>query len=365
MDLDRLIRTSIEIQSIPSPTFQEQEKGDFMSSRFRALKLPLVEKDEIGNVYARLGGKGLPPVIVSAHLDTVFPLDTPLGHKVSHGRITGPGIGDNAIALAALLELAVDLKDGELPGEVWLVANVGEEGMGNLSGIKHVVRRFGPGVSAYIVIEGMALGYIYHRGVPVRRFLVQVNTEGGHAWIHSGRISAVHTLCRIGSAVSQIPLPESPKTILNIGRIAGGTSVNSIADEAWFEIDLRSESEDTINLVEEALRTTCGGFSHPGCEVVIQQIGERPSGGIPADHPLVQTAKEALTQAGIGEHILESGSTDANFPLSLGYPCVCVGITNGGGAHSRDEYIELSLIPTGYGALRHLIEQAFNLGEAQ
>lgn len=355
MNLRRLLAEAIAIQSIPSPTFKEAQRAQYMFRAFNELALSDVEVDEIGNVYGRLPGGDTSPLIITAHMDTVFPEDTPLSHTLGEDRIFGPGIGDNSIALAVLLEVARDLVEHDLQADIWLVANVGEEGLGNLRGMNQIVDRFGGSVTGYLVLEGMALGHIYNEALPVRRFRITTTAPGGHAWIHHERPSAIHVACRIGHQLTTILLPADPKSILNIGWIEGGTSINSVARQAVMEIDIRSESPAVLDRLEAELRMICDQQNIEPVQVVVEEIGRRPAGGLPDDHPLVQAAVRALLQVGIDEYSLETGSTDANIPLSRGFPAVCLGITRGGGAHSMQEFIEIGPIEQGFRALRELI----------
>jgi len=361
MDLDRWIESTLAIQSIPAPTFDESERAAFLSSQFKTLGVNQVDQDEVGNIFALIPGANAPPLIVSAHLDTVFPGRTKLTNRKTRSRLIGPGVGDNSVALAALLELGHDLQDRGLPGDVWLVANVGEEGLGNLRGMREVVARFGDQVTAYLVLEGMALGHIYHRALPVRRYRVTIRTEGGHAWIHAGRTSALHKLLEVGAQLLELQIPESPRTSLNIGRVEGGLSINSIADTAVLEVDVRSESETVLEGLDRQLRRLVSEIHKEGAEVELTLVGSRPGGDLAADHPLVLAALQSLTRAGEGEAYLEYGSTDANVPLNQGIPAVCVGITKGGEAHTTREFIEIRPMRKGYQAVMDLIEVAFSL----
>jgi acetylornithine deacetylase/succinyl-diaminopimelate desuccinylase-like protein len=361
MNLERLIRRTRHVQSIPAPTFAEGARAAWFLQELIQVGIISTEQDPVGNVYARIEGGEAPPVVISAHLDTVFPMETPLRSRRTADQLIGPGIGDNAVGLAALLELAEDLSDSPAPGDVWLVANVGEEGLGNLIGMRQVVKRFGEQVSAYVVIEGMALGHIYHCGLPVQRFRISAAGSGGHSWIHAGRGSAIHALVQIAHALLELPLSKSPQTTLNIGVIAGGSSVNSIASDARLQIDLRSENQGNLDDIVEGVNRIVQEFESDEVTLSVEPIGERPGGGLPEDHPLVQAACRALEKAGESRCQLDQGSTDASVPLSQGMPAVCVGLTRGGGAHSMDEYIEITPISLGYQALLSLIYEAFNI----
>lgn len=364
MDLDRWIERTLDIQSIPAPTFDEAERAEFLRSQFEAMGVTQLDRDDIGNLFARIPGGSAPPLIVSAHLDTVFAEDTDLSHRRTRSRLVGPGVGDNSVALASLLELGEDLQNLSQAGDVWLVANVGEEGLGNLRGMREVVARFGEKVTAYVVLEGMALGHIYHRALPVRRYRITFRAEGGHSWIHAGRTSALHKLIEVGGQLLDMRLPSDPRTTLNIGRIEGGRSINSIADLAVLEIDVRSESETTLNELDKRLRNLVREVRPGDAEIKLTQVGSRPGGDLAADHPLVLAALNSLSKTGEPEAYLEFGSTDASVPLNRGIPAVCVGITKGGEAHTTREYIEIRPMRKGYAAVLDLIETAFSLGRS-
>lgn len=359
MNLNQLIDDTLSIQAIPSPTFAEAARASWVHQAFDKIQNGVAEQDPIGNVYFRIRGGDALPVIVTAHLDTVFSMDVSLSCHRTTERIAGPGIGDNSIGVASLLHLASDFLDSRPPGDIWFVANVGEEGLGNLAGMRHVIAKFGGEVSGYIVIEGMALGHIYHRGLPVRRYQISADGTGGHAWIHNQRPSAIHALIEVGRKLLALELPSMPKTTLNIGKLHGGTTVNSIARNAFLELDLRSEDAPTVENLSEQIVRTVEEMEISGITLKMKKIGDRPGGGIPEDHPLVSAATESLKNVGITQIMLEAGSTDASAPLSQGYPAVCVGLTRGGDAHSLNEFIEIAHIETGYQSIVNLIERAF------
>ena len=355
MDLERLITRAIEIQSIPAPTFNESKRALFLKNAFEDANLKNIELDAVGNLYGLIPGSSKRPIIVSAHLDTVFPEDTLLDSRREGNRIFGPGIGDNSVALAALVELALDLSSEKLERDLWLIANVCEEGLGNIRGMQEIVNRFQDQPRAYIILEGMALGYIYHKGLRVKRYRITIETAGGHSWAHAGRPSAIHTLIKLGSEIIDTSLPIDRRTTLNVGIITGGTSINTIANQASLELDLRSEGDAQLDTLDRAIKDLCHNYHQDEISVKITMIGERPGGSLPADDPLINAACKALKSAGVHECHLEIGSTDANAPLSKGYPAICIGLTRGDGAHTPQEYIEISPIEKGYRALTNLI----------
>jgi acetylornithine deacetylase/succinyl-diaminopimelate desuccinylase-like protein len=347
--VNQVLELAIEIQQIPAPTFNESKRGAFIYERFIQENLKDVEIDEIGNVLGRLPGSGSTlPIIVSAHLDTVFPSGTDLGYERLAEKVAGPGIGDNAVGLAGLFGLLWELNQRQviLNSDLWLVANVGEEGLGDLRGMREVVNRFAGQIQAYIILEGMALGQVYHRGLGVRRFRITVNTSGGHSWVDFGKPSAVHELVRIVTRLLAIQIPEGPRTTMNVGVISGGTSVNTIAAEASLDLDLRSEDVATLDELVNSVEGIFQESQSPDVRVSVELIGQRPVGEISQNHPLIALAVQGLEVVGIQPR-LNIGSTDANIPLSLGYPAICLGLTTGNGAHTGDEYINLPPLDLG------------------
>jgi len=245
-----------------------------------------------------------------------------------------------------------------LPGDLWLVANVCEEGLGDLRGMRAVVDRFGEEVQAYLVIEGLSLGYIQHRGLGVQRYRVTVKTAGGHSWSDYGQPSALHELAALITKLTAIPLPNEPRTTMNIGRMSGGTSINAIASEAWLELDLRSESPRVLaeltRSVEQLVETT----GRLDVQVEAEVIGLRPAGELPSDHQLVRLAIDCLKEQAI-EPKLMIGSTDANVPLSRGFPAVVLGITNGAGAHTTGEFIHTKPVEHGMKQLVQFVSKVW------
>jgi acetylornithine deacetylase/succinyl-diaminopimelate desuccinylase-like protein len=355
--VNRMIELAIQIQQIPAPTFQERKRAEFIQELFLAEKLNDVCTDETGNVFARLIGKGEgKPLIVSAHLDTVFPGETDL--RVTRGSelIHGPGLGDNSLGVATLFGLLWSLRQQNIQprGDMWFVANIGEEGLGDLRGMKAVVDRFGGDVHAYLVLEGLALGHVYYRAVGVKRYRVTTRTSGGHSWSDYGLPSAVHELAKLVVALASLELPSHPRTTMNVGKISGGTSVNVIASEASLDLDLRSEGQETLAALVSTAERLIHKANKIGVSVEAQVIGQRPAGEISVNHPLVILAKDCLRAQGL-EPGLISGSTDANIPLSKGFPAIVLGITTGGSAHTVHEYINIPPIAPGLNQLVNFV----------
>ena len=371
---ERVIDLAIQIQQIPAPTFGESKRAEFVRGLFEREGLD-VSVDEVGNVLGRFQVEGrrsqVKPLVISAHLDTVFPIETDLSIRREADKVFGPGLGDNSLGVAALFGLLWGLRDklpsppaplpkGEESRDIWFVANVCEEGLGDLRGMKAVVERFGSEVQAYLVLEGMALGNIYHRGTGVKRYRITAKTTGGHSWSDYGKPSAIHELAKLVVGLTSLELPKEPRTTMNVGKISGGTSVNVIASEAWMELDLRSEGQESLAELISQVEKLIQDANKPDVAFEAEVIGQRPAGEISADHPLIKLAQECIREQGL-EPTLTSGSTDANVPLSKGYPALVLGITTGGGAHTTNEFINTSLVEKGLGQLVRFVMSTSNL----
>jgi len=360
--INRLIDLAIEIQQIPAPTFEEGIRGEVVRGLFSHEGLNDIFIDETGNVFACLESKGkAKPLIISAHLDTVFPRETNLQVRRENEEVYGPGIGDNSLGVAALFGLIWMLRKRKinLGGDVWFVANVCEEGLGDLRGMKAVVDRFGSDVLAYLVLEGMALGHVYHRAVGVKRYRVTARTSGGHSWSDYGKPSAVHELSKLVVGLASLELPKEPRTTMNVGKISGGTSVNVIASEAMLDLDLRSEGQESLAELVSAAEKLIQNANKPSVRVEAEVIGKRPAGELDVNHPLVKLAEECLREQGL-DAVLTSGSTDANIPLSKGYPAIVLGVSTGGGAHTTQEYINTAPVEKGMEQLVRFLERVWD-----
>jgi len=366
--IQRLLDLAVTVQQIPAPTFAEGQRAVFMREQFSNEGLCDIAIDEAGNVYGRLPGTGFaPPLVVSAHLDTVFSSSTSLAVTRTVERIYGPGIGDNSLGVAGLVGLVWALRSKPelrsnfgLPGDVWMVANTGEEGLGDLGGMRAVVERFGERVLAYLILEGMALGHIYHRALAVRRYRITLRTPGGHSWVDYGKPSAVHELGGLIARLAALPVHTHPRTSLNVGVIEGGTTVNTIAAEAHLELDLRSEGARALNDLVSQVETLVHAANRPDVQAVVESIGQRPAGKISAAHPLVRLAERCLAEQGLRPN-LTIGSTDANIPLSRGLPALCLGLSTGGGAHTLNEYVNIPPLNQGMEQILGVVAGAFKL----
>ncbi|HEY8489190.1 MAG TPA: M20/M25/M40 family metallo-hydrolase [Thermaerobacter sp.] len=345
--LDRYVEEIVRVTSIPAPTFGEEPRARYVASRLAALGL-VPRQDDAGNVWtcwpapAPAPGPEAPaPVVISAHLDTVFPAGTPLAVRQQGRRLYGPGIGDNSASVACLLLLAEALRQAGFAPRVpvvWLF-NTGEEGLGNLRGMRAFLDGLAVAPAAMLVLDG-GLGMLCYRGIGSRRLRATFTGPGGHSWKDFGQPSAIVAAGRALHRLASLPVPTDPRTTWNAGRIQGGTSVNTIAATCQLELDLRSEDGQALARLEQAARRALEDAAREeGVDLEVEVIGDRPQGALPADHPLVRLVREAMRTCGVPAHELPA-STDANLPLSRGIPAVTFGIRHGDGAHTVGEYIE-------------------------
>lgn len=357
--LPQIVRLTLDqalaIQQIPAPTFFEQARAAYVLRQFTDQGLANCTVDSVHNVYGLLPGTNpdLPALLIIAHTDTVFPLETDLQTRQEGGVIFGPGLGDNSVGVGGMLGLLAALRQQNLRVErdIWFVATTGEEGLGDLNGVKAAFARLKSRAGSVINLEGLAFGHIYHAGIAVRRLHITASAEGGHSWLHFGHSSAVHGIVKLGAHITDLKPPQTPRTTFNIGQIEGGQGINVIGREAGLWLDLRSEDPAALAALEQQVLALLHQLETPDLRFSVEVVGDRPAGRIAPDHPLVRSALAALEQQAV-KGALETGSTDANVPLAAGVPAVTVGITRGGNAHRHDEYIETAPIENG---MRQLI----------
>ena len=355
--VEKTVDYACQIQQIPSKTFFESERANYIRDCFLENKLSDVHIDATGNVLGCLKGGKDRPIIISAHLDTVHPMNAELPLERTAERITGPGIGDNSIALASLISLSGYFikNDIHFPGDIWFAGNVCEEGLGNLRGMKTIVDRFQDQPLVYLVLEGMGIGRVFHQGIGVSRYHISVTTAGGHSWSNYGLPSAVHELSHFVDKITQISLSTHPRTTLNVGVFQGGTAINTIASNAAIELDLRSADAQQLKNLVKLVKDLCERASNPSVKFEMQEIGSRPVGQIPASHPVVEWMKTCLVHQGI-QAFSSNGSTDSNEPLSRGYVSICTSLTTGGSAHTVNEFIEIKPLEKGLSSITEFIE---------
>jgi tripeptide aminopeptidase len=338
------------ICAMPAPPFGEGPRAELVAWMLGEAGAP-ARIDETGNVIAPLGGEAPDTVVFAAHLDTVFAAGTEIALEEGDGRLAAPGVGDNSVAVAALVHLARHLRDRPLDRPVALVATVGEEGLGDLRGAKALLDE--TPVGAFVAVEGQMLEAIKLAGVGSIRLRVTVRGPGGHPWADRGTPSAVHGLVDLVAGV--LAEAHGAEVVLNVGVIRGGTVINAIAGEACAEIDLRAEDDGALRAVAARVQEVLA-WTPDGLEVTVEPIGRRPGGRIAPDHPLVAAARRARERAGLPPAEEGASSTDANAAYGRGIPAITVGVTTGGNAHRLDEYIDLAPLGPGLAALEALAE---------
>jgi acetylornithine deacetylase/succinyl-diaminopimelate desuccinylase-like protein len=348
----KMMQWQQELVSIAAPPFGESRRAKWLAERFRELKLEQVEIDAEGNVlgcYPGHGsGAGQRCVMLSAHIDTVFPLHTPISPLVDNNRLEAPGACDNGAGVAGILALAAALDSCgiELPCDLLFAGNVGEEGEGDLRGMRYLygASPWFPRIGANVVLDGAGCEVVVTQGLGSRRYLVTVKGPGGHSWTDAGTPNPIVVLSRAIAAMSDVALPTSPRTTLNIGTIEGGSSVNSIPEFATARFDLRSlEAEQLVRLevelhraVEDAVFIANERTGGP-VQFLIERIGDRPAGRLDSESPLLEALHAVDRHLGIRTE-QRVASTDANIPLSRCIPALSIGAGgDGGGIHTRGE----------------------------
>jgi tripeptide aminopeptidase len=352
---DWVTQQQIRLTEIPAPEFGEAPRGEFLKKLLEAAELK-VHTDKFGNVVgARPGSDAKSVVLLVAHLDTVFPAGTDVSVKNNGARLEAPGISDNGAGLAALAGLSRALAESRIrtTKTIVIAGDVGEEGEGNLRGVRALVEAYGARLSAVIAVDGASTDHITTQGIASRRFEVSITGPGGHSWSDFGAPNPITALSRGIVRFSSVHIPDEPRSSYNFGLIEGGTSINSIPARAAVKIDLRSEEDAELNRMETALRDAMqaglreeAAANHAAndlLQVTFRALGARPAGKIPDDAPLVETIRNVDRYLG-NRSRLERSSTDANIPLSQGIPAVALGGGGkGSGSHTLSEWYD----PTG------------------
>ena len=357
----QLAHWQLEMAHIPAPPFGEAARGAWLAERFQEIGLDDVHSDDVGNVFGVHPGFGRSYVALSAHIDTVFPAGTPLNIRQQGSRLYGPGVSDNGAGVAAMLAIAAVLRPVRLRHALPFVfiGNVGEEGEGDLRGMRHIFSapRWKDSIAYSLVLDGAGADTTVAQALGSRRFEVIVRGPGGHSWSDFGTPNPIVVLARAIQAFTQTQVPATPKTTFNIGVIRGGTSVNSIPESASMRVDIRSTSTAEMERVERALRAALDHAieeetraaemrsssrrpSRLNCEFVT--IGNRPAGELESNARILQVIRAVDVQLGNVSQV-QRASTDANIPLSLGREAIAIGGGgSGGGAHTLQEWFDCS-----------------------
>ncbi len=345
----KTLQDQAQVCEIPAPPFKETQRGLELKRRFQAFGLKNVYIDKVGNVIGTRPGKAARPnLVLAAHLDTVFPEGTNVKVTRDGEVLKAPGIGDDCRGLAVLLATIRALDEGKVvtPGTITFVANVGEEGLGDLRGAKNLFyESLKGGIDKFVSIDGTGLG-IAHIGVGSFRYRVTFKGPGGHSYGAFGMANPIHAMGRAIAKIDEFQVPATPKTTFNVGRVGGGTSVNAIPYEAWMEVDMRSADPASLKALDDKFKSAVQAavdeenrrWDGKGkVSVSPELVGIRPPGQTPADSPIVRTALAVSRALGIQEQLRE-GSTDSNVPMNLQIPAITIsGGGLGTGAHSLGE----------------------------
>jgi acetylornithine deacetylase/succinyl-diaminopimelate desuccinylase-like protein len=341
--------------AIPAPPFGEEARAQYLGARFRQCGLKDARTDAEGNCVALRRGKSLRPLVaLSAHLDTVFPEGTCFTVRREGARMLAPGIADDGCGLAALVAIARALEEFEIEteGSLLFVGTVGEEGEGNLRGARHLLTagEWAKEIDVFLSLDGPGVERITNGALASRRYRVRFAGAGGHSWGDFGAANPVHALGRAVARLAAYPAPSNPRTTFNVGRVAGGTGVNVIAQEATMDVDLRSESTEELQRLDaffrRAVREAAGEENAARraqtlpLELDVKLIGDRPGGLTSPDSPLVALA-EAATRAVGYQPRLDCSSTDSNVAISRGTPAVTLGAGGtSGNSHTTEEWYD-------------------------
>lgn len=344
----RTIDDQIKICEVEAPPFQEAKRAELYAGLLREAGLKNVRIDAEGNVIAeRPGAAARPNVVLSAHLDTVFPRGTNVKVRRDGYVLRGAGIGDDCRGLADVVAVARALNKAGVstPGTITFVATVGEEGLGDLRGVKRLFNdTLKDKIDRFVSIDGEGLG-VTHIAIGSARFRVTFKGPGGHSFGSFGVVNPIHALGRAMARIADFEVPSSPRTTFNIGRVGGGTSINAISGDAWMEVDLRSGDMTSLRALERQFRQAVADavaqenarWNSSGLTANIEVVGMRPAGRLPSSAPIVQTAISVSKALNLPITFSE-GSTDANLPLSLGIPALTIDAGGrGSGAHTDNE----------------------------
>jgi tripeptide aminopeptidase len=350
----------MELAGIPAPPFGEAPRAGWLAAKFKEIGLKEVQIDEIGNVLGVRHGTSTEVIAVSAHIDTVFPAGTVLEPHLQARKLHGPGISDNAAGVTAILAVADSFHRFRLDhsATVLFIGNVGEEGEGDLRGMRYIFSEseWKDKITGSIVIDGAGTDTIIADALGSRRFEVTLRGPGGHSWTDFGTPNPIVALSRAIQLFSETRVPSSPKTTFNVGVIAGGTSVNSIPEQASMRVDIRSSSTFEIERLElelrqavkravgeEESRAEISGNHHDQdqeLQAAVRVIGNRPAGELDRKSRILQIARGVDAHLGIAAQV-QRASTDANIPISLGREAIAIGAGgHGGGAHTLQEWFD-------------------------
>ncbi len=349
-DDEKTLKEHLTLCEIPAPSLYETERSRAFLQLMKETSLQNIHQDEVGNVFGTYVGKGKGPhLLISAHLDTVFDFDTDVKVRQEEGTYYAPGIGDDTRGLAEVLSLARTITALQIPtvGSVTFCANVAEEGLGDLKGIKHIFKDKVP-YDGFMSIDGGDIGGTLRAATGSHRYEVAFRGTGGHSFGDFGIPNPIHAMGRAIQKISNIKPPKTPLTTYSVSIVKGGTSINSIPHEAIMMIDMRSGSDKALREIDDLIQQGIqdglmeeNAFHTKGepLTVTVTQVGNRPAGALSMEHPLAVMSYESSEAMGEKAFFIHQGSTDCNVPLALGIPAICVGKGGkGGGAHTPKEW---------------------------
>lgn len=359
----------LTIAKIPAPSNHEEKRAAFCEQWLKDQGAEGVYVDEALNVVYPVDAEGEKPLqVYMAHTDVVFADETELPLKIADGRIYCPGVGDDTACLVCVLLAAKfaaesikngtwrEIRDENAPGLLF-VCNAGEEGLGNLKGVRKICEVYGNRMESFCSFD-CQLDTVVNHAVGSKRFKVTVRTEGGHSYANFGNGNAIEKLSGMIQKLYQVQVPKEGKTTYNVGLISGGTSVNTIAQEAWMYYEFRSDSREGLAYMENVLNEILGQEKAAGVDVSCEVLGLRPCAGDidPKKQAALEERAMKAAEAATGKRPhTEPASTDCNIPMSMGIPSVCMGSFYGYGAHKREEYVEIDSLPLGYRAAFEMI----------
>lgn len=344
----------IQLAQIPAPSHQEQLRAEFCLNWLKAQGADCAYMDDALNVILPIGSADEDLVVFMAHSDVVFPDTTPLPLRIEDGKLFCPGVGDDTANVVALLMAAKYIIQHQLTPEntgVLLVVNSCEEGLGNLKGCRKIMDTFGTRVREFVTFDAGVFTVI-NDAVGSRRYNIEIKTEGGHSYSAFGNRNAIACMAELIHDLYSVPVPPIGKTTYNVGTISGGTSVNTIAQQAKMLYEFRSDKREALQIMEDTFRQIIASHRKKGLDITVTPVGDRPcSGNVDpeAQEALSQRAVQAVAHNFHREARYGVGSTDCNIPLSMGIPAICVGCADGAGAHTREEFVYLDSLKPGLG----------------
>ncbi len=343
---------TVELAQIPAPSNKEEKRAAWVKNYFDSLGGTDSYIDSALNVVLPLNCDGCDEIVVfMAHTDVVFPDETPLPLEVKDGRIYCPGICDDTANLTSLLLIAKYILENKLTPKtgLLLVANSGEEGLGNLKGSRQIMEDYKGRIKEFISFDG-TFGYVCNDAVGSHRYSVEIKTEGGHSYGNFGNRNAIAVMASMINTLYTIKVPPMGKTTYNVGTIEGGTSVNTIAQNVKMLYEYRSDSMESLAIMETFFNSVIESYRNMGVEVNVEILGKRPCKGIVDEESLAALSLKAaaISEAFTGIKCgFGASSTDCNTPLSQGVPAVCIGLCEGKGSHTRGEWLEIASLPVG------------------